>query len=134
MSLEGVVERGVERGRLDVVAGLGDVADVEVVGRAEHVLEHPGERLAEGGGRVLHARPSGAPARTPTPRCAAAAPRWSSPSGPGDQRDGHEEPESQEAGGEHAVDARQPDLPAAHQRVGDAGAGDAAGRVDRRPG
>ena len=38
--------------------------------------------------------------------------------------------ECQEAGGERAVDAGQTDLPATHQRVGNAGPGDAAGGLD----
>ena len=56
VGLEGVMGRGVEGSRLDVVARLGAVADVEVVGRVEHVIEDPGQRLGERRRRVLHAR------------------------------------------------------------------------------
>ena len=105
------------------------MADVEVVRRAQHVLEHPGERLAERGGGVLH--PGRLQLPPAPPRLGAPdRPALDRPSRPGDQRDRHEQPESEEARGEHAVDPRQSDLPAAHQRVGDAGPGHAAGGVD----
>jgi hypothetical protein len=46
------------------------VADVEVMRRSQDVLEHPGERLAEGGGGVLH--PGGLQLPPAPPRFSAA--------------------------------------------------------------
>ena len=62
---EGIVQRRVEGRRLDVVAGFRHVAHIDVVGRREDVLEHPGERLAERCRGVLHGRRLEFPAAPP---------------------------------------------------------------------
>ena len=130
VALEGVVERGVERGRLDVVARLGGMADVEVVRRSQHVLEHPRQRLAERRRRVLHAGGLQLPP---------ASPRLGAPNRPALDRPVERRPPASprlRARGRAAPGrARRgrPRAPPASRRptgLGLAVAGDAAGRVD----
>src|ERR1019366_915344 len=54
-ALDGVVHRIGERHRLNDVARLGNVGDVQVLDRPKHIVEDPLNGLGKRRGRVLHA-------------------------------------------------------------------------------